>query len=64
MMEESRNYTKQEIVNAIKQAFDPQGCGCIKDMPGDNYTCTAHQLLMSIAREESQLNDHQQLEGG
>jgi hypothetical protein len=33
----------------IVQAFSPDGCACIKDIPGDNYTCTAHQRLRKIA---------------
>ncbi len=45
---------KDEILGlkeAIVQVFDPDGCGCIKDLPGDNYTCTAHQKLWSVRRE-------------
>jgi hypothetical protein len=40
----------KELVAAVRRAFSPDGCACIKDMPGDNYTCTAHELLYRIAR--------------
>lgn len=40
------------LVDAIKRACIVGGCACIKDMPGDNYTCTAHQFLWEVARDE------------
>ncbi len=36
------------VLAALKQAYNPAGCGCISDLPGDNYTCTAHQLLFAL----------------
>lgn len=39
------------IQKALKQIFRFDGCGCISDLPGDNYTCTAHEYLRKIARE-------------
>jgi hypothetical protein len=39
----------RRLLKDITQAFSPDGCGCIKDIPGDNYTCTAHQRLRKIA---------------
>jgi hypothetical protein len=41
----------EPLRNAIKQVFGPGGCGCVKDLPGDNSTCGAHQTLFDVARE-------------
>ncbi len=43
--------SNDELLDLIAAAFDPDGCACIDDMPGDNYTCSAHQELRRIARE-------------
>ncbi len=45
-----KNYVT-EILATIVSVHGPKGCACIKDLPGDNYTCTGHQKLMAIARE-------------
>jgi hypothetical protein len=37
----------------IRSAHGPDGCACIKDLPGDNYTCEAHRALARIAQEEA-----------
>ena len=44
-------YSRREkrLLTAIADVFGPGECACIKDMPGDNYTCTSHQLLHGIA---------------
>lgn len=34
---------------AVRTVFGRGGCACIKDLPGDNYTCTAHETLYRIA---------------
>ena len=41
----------QELENAIIDVFGPDGCACIRDLPGDNYTCTSHEKLIHFARE-------------
>lgn len=38
----------EEIVGLLRSV--QHGCSCINDMPGDNYTCTAHQRLREITR--------------
>ena len=37
-----------KLEDAIRQTWRGD-CGCIHDLPGDNYTCTAHQFLREVA---------------
>ncbi len=46
----------EKVTQALVVVFK-EGCACIKDMPGDNYTCTAHELLYKIARGEMEIAD-------
>jgi hypothetical protein len=41
-----------KVREAVIRVFGPGECACIHDLPGDNYTCTAHQLLRRVARGE------------
>jgi hypothetical protein len=49
-----------EVADAIERTNGLGGCGCIKDLPGDNYTCTAHQALWKWSRDRTLfvLRDH------
>lgn len=38
------------LEEALKHIYGRGGCACIKDMPGDNYTCYAHYLLWVVGR--------------
>ncbi len=43
------------LEESVKRAHDPDGCACIKDMPGDNYTCTAHRTLIEYAQQHREI---------
>lgn len=48
----------EEILNLLSNIWGRDGCACINDMPGDNYTCTSHEKLYKLAREwEKYKND-------
>ena len=37
------------LEESIKVSFSQNGCGCVKDLPGDGYTCTHCQFLYQVA---------------
>ena len=39
-----------KLHEALKDVFGPGGCSCIRDLPGDNYTCTSHRFLYAYAK--------------
>jgi hypothetical protein len=52
MLLEARDLLSQ-VGEAVARTNGLGGCGCIKDLPGDNYTCTAHQNLWKWSREQT-----------
>lgn len=41
---------QERVFEAVKIVHGSEPCGCVKDMPGDNSTCWAHQVLRDFAR--------------
>jgi hypothetical protein len=44
----------RKVEKAVIRVFGDKTCGCINDLPGDNYTCTAHEMLIDCARKGEQ----------
>lgn len=40
----------RKVAGCVVRVLSGTGCACIKDLPGDNYTCSDHAFLISYAR--------------